>query len=151
MKNTTQNNEEIEKINAEIFSHMTNPRNYGEMKDAQGIGKCLNEVTEEFLMVFVKINEENIIEEISYGCNANQDSSLSASIFTEMIKGDTLNNAIESLILMEQKILEVPFSQKLNSSMVLHAFRAALINRENRMNKLNEELFTINLDLTEDK
>jgi len=151
MENRTQTQEEIENINAEIFSHMANPRNYGEMKDANGVGKCLNEITEEFLMVFVKINEKNILENISYGCNANQDSSLSASIFTEMVKGDTLDNAIESLMLMEQKVLDVPFSQKLNSSMVLHAFRAALINRENRMNNIDEDLFIINLDLNEVK
>ena len=58
MENTTQTNEEIEKINAEIFSHMANPRNYGEMKNPDGVGKSLNEITEEFLMVFIKINDK---------------------------------------------------------------------------------------------
>ncbi len=149
MENITQNNEELEAINAEIFSHMANPRNYGEMNNADGIGKSVNEMTKEFLMVFIKVNDENILESISYGCNANQDSSLAASLFTEMIKGDTLDNTIESLMLMEQKILNVPFSQKLNSSMVLHAFRAALINRENRIKGMDEELFTIPLNLEE--
>ncbi|MGB5866545.1 MAG: iron-sulfur cluster assembly scaffold protein [Arcobacteraceae bacterium] len=149
MKKTIQNNEELEAINAEIFSHMANPRNYGEMKDAHGVGKSLNEKTQEFLMVFIKVNDENILESISYGCNANQDSSLSASLFTEMVKGDTLDNTIESLMLMEQKVLDVPFSQKLNSSMVLHAFRAALINRENRIKGMEEEIFTIPLNLEE--
>ena len=54
MKNTTEQNEELERINAEIFSHMANPRNYGEMNENDGVGKCLNELTQEFLMVFIK-------------------------------------------------------------------------------------------------
>ena len=149
MKNTTEQNEELERINAEIFSHMANPRNYGEMNENDGVGKCLNELTQEFLMVFIKVNENNILENISYGCQENQDSSLSASIFTEMIKGDTLDNALESLMLMEQKVLNVPLSQKMNSSMVLNAFRAALINRENRMKNIDEDLFTIPLNTDE--
>ena len=149
MKNTTENNDELEQINAEIFSHMTNPRNYGEMKDADGVGKSLNEKTEEFLIVFIKVDENNILENIMYGCNANQDSSLSASLFTEMVKGDSLENALESLMLMEQKIIDAPISQKMNSSMVLDAFRASVINRENRMKNMDENLFTIPLKLDE--
>jgi len=149
MKNTTEQNDEIERINAEIFSHMANPRNYGEMKNADGVGKSVNEITKEFLMVFIKVDDDNILEDISYGCNANQDSSLSASIFTEMIKGDSLDNTLESLMKMEQQILNVPISQKINSSMVLQAFRAALINRENRMKNIDEELFAIPLNLDE--
>ncbi|BFU77134.1 hypothetical protein ALC152_03490 [Arcobacter sp. 15-2] len=151
MEKTIQNNEQLEAINAEIFSHMANPRNYGEMKDASGVGKCLNEMTKEFLMVFIKVSDQNILEDISYGCNANQDSSLSASLFTEMIKGDSLENALKSLMLMEEKILDVPFSQKLNSSMVLNAFRASLINRENKMKNMDEDVFTIPLNLEESK
>jgi nitrogen fixation NifU-like protein len=151
MEKSIKNNEELERVNTEIFSHMANPRNYGEMEDSNGIGKSINEITGEFLMVFIKINENNILENITYGCNANQDSSLSASLFTEMIKGDSLENCIESLMNMEQAILNVPFSQKLNSSMVLHAFRAALINRENKMNNINEDIFTIALNTDENK
>ena len=126
---------------------MDNPRNYGEMKDSNGIGKCLNEKTKEFLMVFIKVNDENILENITYGCQANQDSSLSASLFTEMVKGDTLDNAIESLKQMQSHILDVPQAQKMNSGMVLHAFRAAMINRENKMNGMDEDIFIIPLEV----
>jgi len=145
MEKLTENNEEINKINAEILSHMSNPRNYGEMLNSDGIGKCLNEKSTEFLMVYIKVNNDNILEDITYGCKANQDSSLTASIFTEMIKGDSLDNAIESLQLMESQILDVPKAQKINSSMVLHAFRASMINRENKINGMSEEMFTIPL------
>jgi len=147
MEKIKQNNEELDRINAEILSHMDNPRNYGEMKDSDGVGKCLNEKTAEFMMVFIKVNDENILENITYGCRANQDSSLSASIFTEMVKGDSLENAIESLKLMQGHILDVPEAQKINSGMVLHAFRAAMINRENKINGMNEDIFTIALEL----
>ena len=147
MEKSKQNNEELGRINAEILSHMDNPKNYGEMKDSDAMGKCLNEKTTEFMIVFIKVNDENILENITYGCQANQDSSLSASIFTEMVKGDTLDNALESLKQMQSHILDVPQAQKINSGMVLHAFRAAMINRENKMNGMNEDIFTITLEL----
>ncbi|MDC0933456.1 iron-sulfur cluster assembly scaffold protein [Arcobacteraceae bacterium] len=147
MENLKKNTEQSNRINAEILSHMDNPRNYGEMKDSDGMGKCINEKTTEFMIVFIKVNDENILENITYGCQANQDSSLSASIFTEMIKGDTLENALESLKLMQSHILEVPPAQKINSGMVLNAFRAAMINRENKMNGMDENLFTIAIEL----
>lgn len=146
MENKIENSEEIDRINAEILSHMSNPMNYGEMDDSNGIGKCVNVRTTEFLVVYIKVNEEGILENITYGCKANQDSSLSASIFTEMVKGDTLDNALESLKSLESKLLEVPEVRKLNSSMVLHAFRAAMINRENIMNGMDEKEFTINIE-----
>ena len=147
MEKLKQNNEESDRINAEILSHMVTPRNYGEMGNSDGIGKCLNEKTTEFMVVFIKVNDENILENITYGCQANQDSSLSASIFTEMVKGDTLDNALEALQLMESHILEVPQAQKINSGMVLHAFRAAMINRENKINGMDEDIFTINIEI----
>lgn len=147
MENNTQKIELNDKINAEILAHMSNPRNYGEMKDSNGIGKCINDETTEFLMVYIKVDENSILENITYGCKANQDSSLSASIFTEMVKGDTLDNALESLQLMESHLLTVDKIKKINSSMVLHAFRAAMINRENKLNGMDEEIFTISLEL----
>ena len=147
MEKLKQNNEESDRINAEILSHMDNPRNYGEMKDSDGVGKCLNEKTSEFMIVFIKVNDTNVLESITYGCQANQDSSLSASIFTEMVKGDNLDNALESLKLMQSHILDVPQAQKINSGMVLHAFRAAMINRENKMNGRDEDIFTITLEI----
>jgi len=147
MEKLKQNNEESDRINAEILSHMDNPRNYGEMENSDGKGKCLNEKTTEFMIVFIKVNTENVLEDITYGCQANQDSSLSGSIFTEMVKGDTLDNALETLKLMQSHILDVPQAQKINSGMVLHAFRAAMINRENKMNGMNEDIFTIALEL----
>ncbi len=146
MEKNIQNNEEIDKINAEIFSHMSNPRNYGEMKESSGVGKCVNVRTTEFLIVYIKVNDENIIEDIKYGCEAHQDCSLCASIFTEMVKGDSLENGLESLKLMESKLLEVPEVRRIKASMVLHAFRAAMINRENILNGLDEKEFVINIE-----
>jgi len=146
MENNIENNEEVDRVNAEILSHMSNPRNYGEMADSSGIGKCVNVRTTEFLIVYIKINDEKMIENITYGCNAHQDSSLCASIFTEMIKGDTLENGLKSLQLMESRLLDLPEVRRMTSSMVLHAFRAAMINRENILIGLNEKEFVISID-----
>ncbi|MEA3384020.1 MAG: iron-sulfur cluster assembly scaffold protein [Campylobacterota bacterium] len=139
----TQNNQQ-EKISAEILEHMMNPKNYGKMEDSDGIGMGADQKTGEFAMVYIKVEDE-ILTNITFGCNACQDTVISGSLFTEMVKGDTLLNSIEALKLMSEKILDAPKKQQACSGMVLSAFRAALVNRENRLNNLDEEMFTINI------
>ncbi len=62
-----------------------------------------------------------------------------------MVKGDTLENAISALKLMREKILTAPKRQQACSNMVLTAFRAAIIHRDNKANGIEEEMFTIDM------
>lgn len=151
MKNTKkENQEELEKtgrvaeISAEILDHMMNPKNYGVMKDPNGVGMGADKKTGEFAMVYIKLNGE-ILENITFGCNACQDTVVAGSLFTEMVKGDTLDNAVKALILMEEQLSSVSNKQQACSGMVLQAFRAAIINKENRVNGMKEDMFTIDL------
>ena len=143
MKNT-ENNEEQNKISAEVLEHMMNPKNYGKMENADGIGMGADKKTGEFAMVYIKV-DNNILTNITFGCNACQDTVISGSLFTEMVKGDTLENTINALKLMSEKILDAPKKQQACSGMVLTAVRAALINRENKINNIDEEMFTIDI------
>ncbi len=151
MKSINQKNQEqleqtgdVAKISAEVLDHMIKPKNYGVMKDHDGIGKCVNKKTDEFAMVYIKLNGE-ILVNISFGCDASQDTVVAGSLFTEMVKRDTLDNAIQSLRLMDEQIQSAPKEQQASSGMILQAFRAAIINKENRVNGMDEDMFSIDL------
>jgi len=143
-KEHLEQNPEIARVSAEVLEHMMNPKNYGKMEDSDGIGMGVDKKTGEFAMVYIKVDDE-ILSNITFGCNACQDTVVAGSLFTEMVKGDTLENAIVALKLMGEKILTAPKKQQACSNMVLTAFRAAIINRDNKIAKREEEMFTIDM------
>jgi nitrogen fixation NifU-like protein len=151
MKNNTKENQEeltqsgdVAKITAEVLDHMMNPKNYGVMENHDGLGMGADKKTGEFAMVYIKLNGDTL-EDITFGCNACQDTVVAGSLFTEMVKGDTLDNAVQALRLMEEKLLIASKKQQACSKMVLQAFRASIINKENRVNGMDEDMFTIDL------
>lgn len=140
----THNNQDINKVTAEIMEHMMNPKNYGKMDNANGVGMAVDKKTGEFAMVYVNL-ENNILKDITFGCNACQDTVVAGSLFTEMIKGDTLENTKRAATLMDEKLNAAPKKQQTCSRMILKAYEAALINYENRKSKNNEDMYTIDL------
>ena len=144
IKEQLEQDPEIARVSAEVLEHMMNPKNYGKMENADGIGMGVDQKTGEFAMVYIKVND-NILSNITFGCNACQDTVVAGSLFTEMVKGDTLENAISALKLMREKILTAPKRQQACSNMVLTAFRAAIIHRDNKVNGIEEEMFTIDM------
>ena len=99
---TKKNQELLEKdglvaqVSAEVLEHMMNPKNYGVMKDHDGVGMGVDKKTGEFAMVYIKLDGD-ILKDITFGCNACQDTVVAGSLFTEMVKGDTLDNAIKAV------------------------------------------------------
>ncbi len=147
MKNTeqTQNNqEEMNMITAEVMDHIMNPRNYGKMEEANGIGMAVDKKTGEFAMVYVDI-ENDKLENITFGCNACQDTVVAGSLFTEMVKGDSVENGKKAASLMDEKLEVAPKRQQACSRMVLKAFEAAIVNSNNRKLGNDEEIYTIDL------
>jgi len=136
--------EEQNKVTAEVMEHMMNPRNYGKMEDANGVGMGVDKKTGEFAMVYIKVNEA-VIENITFGCNACQDTVVAGSLFTEMVKGDTLANGVKASLIMDEKLNIAPKRQQACSRMILKAFDAALENKINRESGIDEEIFTIDM------
>ena len=147
MKNTeqTQNNqEEMNRITAEVMDHIMNPRNYGKMEEANGIGMAVDKKTGEFAMVYVDI-ENDKLENITFGCNACQDTVVAGSLFTEMVKGDSVENSKKAASLMDEKLEVAPKRQQTCPRMVLKAFEAAIVNSNNRKLGNDEDMYTIDL------
>jgi nitrogen fixation NifU-like protein len=75
-----------------VMDHFTNPRNVGEMEDADGIGSEGNPVCGDAMKIFIKVND-NIITDVkfqTFGCGA---AIAVSSMVTEMAKGMTLDEA----------------------------------------------------------
>jgi nitrogen fixation NifU-like protein len=76
-----------------VMEHFTNPRNIGEIADADGVGEVGNAKCGDIMKIFLKI-ENNIIKDIkfqTYGCGA---AIATSSIATEMLLGKSLEYAV---------------------------------------------------------
>ena len=77
-----------------VMDHFLNPRNVGEIPDANGIGTVGNPVCGDIMKMYLKI-ENNIIVDIkfkTFGCGAAISTS---SMVTEMVKGKPIEEALK--------------------------------------------------------
>jgi nitrogen fixation NifU-like protein len=77
-----------------VMDHFSNPRNVGELPDANGVGEVGNAKCGDIMKMFIKV-ENNVIKEISFktfGCGA---AIATSSMATEMIKGKTIDEALK--------------------------------------------------------
>jgi len=76
-----------------VIEHFTNPRNIGEMKDADVTSTVGSVACGDMIKLFLKIDDAGRIENIkflSYGCASNI---ATTSVMTELVKGKTLEEA----------------------------------------------------------
>ncbi len=116
---------ETHELNQEIIEHLMHPKNYGQIKPANGIGMGYEEQTQEFVIMYLHV-EDDAIKNVGYATNGCQDTVVLGSMFTEMINEDTLQNAIRACELMRERIETAPAKQQACADMVLTAFDAAL-------------------------
>ncbi|KKN27473.1 hypothetical protein LCGC14_0864290 [marine sediment metagenome] len=80
------------------MEHFKNPRNMGEMKDADAIGEVGNPTCGDLVYIYIKVNGlngEEVISDISFqtfGCAA---AIATSSMVTELAKGKSLEEAME--------------------------------------------------------
>ncbi len=77
---------------AKVIEHFQNPRNVGEIKDADGVGTVGNPSCGDIMSIYIKV-ENDIITDIkfkTFGCGA---AIATSSITTEMVKGKTIEEA----------------------------------------------------------
>lgn len=77
-----------------VIEHFTNPRNMGEIKDADGVGNVGNPKCGDIMQLFVKIKDDRIVDVKfkTFGCAA---AIATSSMITEMIKGKHLSELKE--------------------------------------------------------
>lgn len=77
-----------------VMDHFTNPRNVGEIPDADGIGEVGNAKCGDIMRIYLDI-DDNIIKDVkfkTFGCGA---AVATSSMVTEMVKGKTLDEALK--------------------------------------------------------
>ena len=86
-----------------VLDHFQNPRNVGELEGANGVGMVGNAKCGEIMQIFIRVNDDEVIEDVSFktfGCGA---AVATSSMATEMIKGKTLD---EALTLSNEAVVE---------------------------------------------
>lgn len=133
--------DELKKITAEVMNHSNNPKNYGQMENPSSTGKCVNEFNGEFVIVYLKVEDETLVD-ISFVSNGCKDMVVAGSLFTEMVKGDSLSNAKEVKSSLELQLINAPQTQKDAGTLVLKAFDASLTHLEQKV----DEMFTVKIN-----
>ncbi len=80
--------------NETVMDHFHNPRNVGVIEDADGIGEVGNPKCGDIMKIYLKI-ENDVITDIkfeTFGCGS---AIASSSIATEMVKGRTVEQALQ--------------------------------------------------------
>jgi len=77
-----------------VLNHFRNPRNMGEIKDADGVGTVGNPTCGDVMTIYIKVKDDRIkdIKFKTYGCTA---AIASTSIATELVKGKTVDEAMK--------------------------------------------------------
>ena len=79
----------------QVMDHFMNPRNMGEMEDASGVGTVGNAKCGDIMRIFLKVNDEGIIEDVkfkTFGCGA---AVATSSMATELVIGKSVNEALQ--------------------------------------------------------
>lgn len=77
-----------------VMDHFMNPRNVGEIKDADGVGTVGNPVCGDMMTFYIKVNDNRIqdVKFKTFGCGA---AIAVSSMISEMAKGKTIEEALK--------------------------------------------------------
>jgi len=74
------------------MKHFLHPKNVGEIKNADGIGKATSPICGDYMLLYIKVKDDKIkdIKFRTFGCTA---AIASSSILTELVKGRSIKEA----------------------------------------------------------
>ena len=116
-----------------VLDHFSNPRNMGEVEGANGVGMVGNAKCGDIMQMFIKVNDDGIIEDVgfkTFGCGA---AIATSSMATELIKGISVEEALKLSNAAVVEALEGLPPQKIHCSVLAEeAVRAAVEDYEKR-------------------
>ena len=78
-----------------VMDHFTNPRNMGEIENANGVGTVGNAKCGDIMRMYLDIDDNGIIQDVkfkTFGCGA---AVATSSMATELVKGKTVQEALQ--------------------------------------------------------
>ena len=118
-----------------VLNHFRNPRNMGEIKNADGIGTVGNPTCGDVMTIYIKVRDDKIVDIKfkTYGCTA---AIASSSIATELVKGKTLDEAMKlSRDDVANELGGLPTIKMHCSNLAADALREAIKDYRNKKNK----------------
>ena len=109
-----------------VMDHFKNPRNVGEIPDADGVGEVGNAKCGDIMKIYLKIKDDTIedVKFETFGCGS---AIASSSMATEMIKGQPLDKAMALTNKAVAEALDGLPAHKLHCSVLAEeAIKAAL-------------------------
>ncbi|NLW40637.1 MAG: Fe-S cluster assembly scaffold protein NifU [Tissierellia bacterium] len=129
-----------------VMDHFRNPRNVGEIENADGVGEVGNPRCGDIMKMYLKI-EDGIIKDVkfkTFGCGS---AIASSSMATELIKGKTIEEAMK---VTNKKVAEaldgLPPIKMHCSVLAEQAIKAALLDYSKKNNVHIEGLEDFNPD-----
>ena len=78
-----------------VMDHFRNPRNVGQIDDADGVGEVGNAKCGDIMRMYIKVDDNGVITDIkfnTFGCGS---AIATSSMATELIKGKTIDEALK--------------------------------------------------------
>ena len=129
-----------------VMEHFKNPRNVGEIIDADGIGEVGNAKCGDIMKMYLKI-ENGVIEDVkfkTFGCGS---AIASSSMATELIKGKTIEEAMSLTNKAVADALDGLPPVKMHCSVLAEqAIKSALLDYSKKHNVIIPGLEDINFD-----
>ena len=77
-----------------VMDHFMNPRNVGEIENADGVGEAGNPKCGDIMKIYLKVNPETkVIDDVKFKTFGCASAIASSSMATELIKGKTIEEA----------------------------------------------------------
>jgi len=79
---------------AKVMEHFKNPRNMGEIPDADGVGVVGNPICGDMMTIYIKVKDDRLVDIKfkTFGCGA---AIATSSMITELAKGKTLEEGLK--------------------------------------------------------
>lgn len=110
-----------------VMEHFQNPRNVGEIENASGVGTVGNAKCGDIMRIYLDISDDGVINDVkfkTFGCGA---AVATSSMATEMVKGKTIQEALQITNRAVMEALDGLPSQKVHCSLLAEeAIHAAL-------------------------
>lgn len=129
-----------------VWDHFSNPRNVGEIADADGVGEVGNATCGDIMKIYLKIDHDVItdVKFKTFGCGA---AIATSSMATEMVKGKSLEEALKLTNKAVAEALDGLPPVKMHCSVLAEeALRSAISDYYKRMGKDPAEILGCDAD-----
>ncbi|MGI6284527.1 Fe-S cluster assembly scaffold protein NifU [Neomoorella humiferrea] len=118
-----------------VMDHFTNPRNVGEIENPSGVGEVGNPVCGDIMRLYILV-EDGVIKDCkfkTFGCGA---AIATSSMVTEMVKGKTIEEALQITNKAVAEALDGLPAQKMHcSNLAADALHKAIEDYQNKNKK----------------